>query len=49
MNIHTRPTMYMTNVPEKRQIVEGDKIDTTITQMHDCSLSWIFTGTSIRK
>jgi hypothetical protein len=33
----------------KREIVERGKIDTHNIQIHDCSLSWIGTDTSINK
>ena len=32
----------------KNNIVERDKIDTTNTQIHDRSLSWLDTDTSIK-
>jgi len=42
---HTVETVLKSN----RKIVERGKIDTTNTQRHDRSLSWLGTGTSIKK
>ena len=33
----------------ERKIVERDKIDSPNTQIHECSLSWLATGTSMKK
>jgi hypothetical protein len=32
-----------------RKIVETGKIDTPNTHIHNCTLSWLVTGTSIKK
>ena len=42
-NYHTAETILKSN----RQIVDQGKIDTLNTQIHDCSLSCLGTGTSI--
>jgi len=44
-NYHTAETILKSN----RQIVDQGKIDTLNTQIHDCSLSCLGTGTSIRR
>jgi hypothetical protein len=44
-NYHTAETILKSN----RQIVDQGKIDTLSTQLHDCSLSCLGTGTSIRR
>jgi hypothetical protein len=41
---HTFGTIPKSNI----KIVERGKIDTPNTQIHDCSLSWLGTGTSIK-
>jgi cell division protein FtsL len=41
---HTVGTIPKSNI----EIVEKGKIDTSKTQIHDCSLSWLETGTSIK-
>jgi hypothetical protein len=44
-NYYTAETILKSN----RQIVDQGKIDTLNTQIHDCSLSCLGTGTSIRR
>ena len=41
---HTVETVLKPNI----KIVERDKLDTSNTQIHDRSLSWLGTGTSIK-
>ena len=41
---HTVETVLKSN----RKIVERDKIDAPNTHTHDCSLSWLGTGTSVK-
>jgi hypothetical protein len=41
---HTVGTIRTSN----RKIVDKEKIDTPNTQIHDCSVSWLDTGTSIK-
>ena len=40
--------IYFTD-PKSNKIVEKDKFDTPNTQIHDRSLSWLGTGTSLKK